>query len=445
MSLVVLLTGCSSKKDETTIVEFDLTNTADQTLFISSGADDFRYIRQFGSNDSSANFVDTLEFEKGGLFTFSLNQTAIDLYIEKGADLQISTNAEDLVNTIRFEGDLANENNYLVSRRKLSEKNLHELNEQDFILELDQYEEDLLTLLRTSNTSGKFREQEEKEITYEVVTSRLLYPEIHRRITGDETFKVGPDFFNGIHEINFRDTLAYVGSQTNAYPSMVTFYFEKIARDNQGRYNGDELFAYIAEVDKAFPKGSVKDGLLLRKLYGGMKMNENMDEVYEIYKGALQNEEYLQMATQEYNQLKKLEPGNPAPDFDLENFLGGQTQLKELKGKIVYIDVWATWCGPCIAEFPAVKEAAEEFPDIQFVSISIDMKNHFEKWKKAVERENLPGIQLIAYRENETFKNNYAIRSIPRYVLIDKEGDIVSANTYRPSDPKLGALFRSLL
>ena len=441
--IILLITGCTSNKSENTIIEFRLSGIAGKTLFISNG-DDFRYDHKFKSKDSLANFIDTLNIEEAGYYNLSLNRQGLELYLEEGSRLKISANASDLTNTIEFEGDLANENNYLVSKRKSSKNNLYELAVQDFIKGLEQYEKNLLSLLKNSNSSKRFKEQEKKEITYEIVTTKLLYPQIHRRITKNENFKVGPDFYNDLNEINFKDTLAYMSSQTHAYPNLVSFYFEKIARDKKGEYNDDELYAYIAEVDKAFPKGSVKDGLLRRKLYMGMKINDNIDEVYKTYMGALQNEEYLKMVTQEYNQLKKLEPGKPAPNFDLENYLGGHTQLKDLRGQYVYIDIWATWCGPCIAEFPALKDIAKKFPNIQFVSISTDRKKDFEKWQNMVDKENLPGIQLIAYQENEIFKNNYAIRTIPRYVLIDNDGAIVSANAFHPSNPKLKELLKSL-
>lgn len=440
----LLLLGCDSNKNNLTIVEFNLSNIAGKTVFIgASGSDNFKYLHKFKAEDSSINYIDTLKINKEGYFNLGLNRQGLDLYIEKGGHLKISANAKDIVNTINFKGDLSNENNYLLSKKKLSDNNLFKLEVQDFIKELEQYEKNLLSLLEKSNSSKKFREQEIKEIKYEVIKNKLIYPGLHQRFTGEEVSKLPSGFYAVLNNFNFTDSIAFKNSQTYNYPVMVLAYFEKLARDYKAEYNNDLLLAFLKEVDNAFPKGAVKDKLMYRKLIAGMKLNDNLDEVYNTYMEGFQNEEYLKMATLEYTNLKKLKSGNPAPNFNLKNYHEGSTQLKDLKGKYVYIDVWATWCVPCIAEIPALKKVAEKFPDIQFVSISIDSKERVRKWKEMVKKEKLPGIQLIAYQENKTFKNNYAIRGIPRYILIDKNGTIVSANAFRPSNPKLIELLNS--
>lgn len=149
--------------------------------------------------------------------------------------------------------------------------------------------------------------------------------------------------------------------------------------------------------------------------------------------------------------------GSPSPTFEsYENFKGGTTSLKDLEGKYVYIDVWATWCGPCIAEIPALKKLEEEYADknIQFVSISIDdaMRSGGgdaevakQKWRTMIEEENLKGIQLFSDKNwKSDFIQNYKINGIPRFILIDPSGNVVDANAPRPSSKKLVELFDSL-
>ncbi|RXJ51311.1 TlpA family protein disulfide reductase [Gelidibacter gilvus] len=149
--------------------------------------------------------------------------------------------------------------------------------------------------------------------------------------------------------------------------------------------------------------------------------------------------------------------GSPSPTFEnYENHKGGTTSLSDLKGKYVYVDVWATWCGPCIAEIPSLKELDAKYADknIQFVSISIDdamrsgggdlavAKN---KWRTMVEEENLIGMQLFSDENWQSkFVKDYKINGIPRFILIDPNGNVVDANAPRPSSKKLVELFDSL-
>ncbi len=149
--------------------------------------------------------------------------------------------------------------------------------------------------------------------------------------------------------------------------------------------------------------------------------------------------------------------GSPSPVFeDYENFKGGTTSLADLKGKYVYIDVWATWCAPCKAEIPYLKELEAEMHDknIAFVSMSIDddrtHKGSWEQaaadWKAMVADKQLGGVQIMAPKGWQSkFVQDYLIRGIPRFLLIDPEGMVVDPNAPRPSDPELRTMLAELL
>lgn len=144
--------------------------------------------------------------------------------------------------------------------------------------------------------------------------------------------------------------------------------------------------------------------------------------------------------------------GSPSPLFiDYENFAGGTTSLTDLKGKFVYLDIWATWCGPCKREIPYLKALEHEFEgkNIQFVSISVDnidgRRGSHDSWLKMVENEQLGGIQLFADNDfRSQFMRDYNVNSIPRFILVDPEGNIVDANAIRPSDPRIRDYFKEL-
>lgn len=145
---------------------------------------------------------------------------------------------------------------------------------------------------------------------------------------------------------------------------------------------------------------------------------------------------------------KVLAKGKPSPKFvDYENNSGGKTSLDDLKGKYVYVDVWATWCGPCKAEIPYLKKVEVLYHDknIEFVSISVDKAIDQDKWKKMIIDKELGGIQLLADKNFESsFVQDYAIKGIPRFILIDPNGNIVSADAPRPSSGDLKVLFNEL-
>ena len=119
-----------------------------------------------------------------------------------------------------------------------------------------------------------------------------------------------------------------------------------------------------------------------------------------------------------------------------------------MTGKFVYIDVWATWCGWCKKEFPYLKDLEHEYhnKNIQFVSVSVDEAKDRQKWIDMVAKEKLGGIQLLAEGDwKSTIIKAYAIDGIPRFILIDPEGNIVEADAPRPSNPDLKKLLQQLL
>lgn len=140
--------------------------------------------------------------------------------------------------------------------------------------------------------------------------------------------------------------------------------------------------------------------------------------------------------------------GKVSPTFvNYENSNGGTTSLTDLKGKYVYIDVWATWCAPCKREIPHLKSLERQYHDknIEFVSISVDKPEAHEAWVQMVKDKELGGVQLFADNNFESkFIMEYGINSIPRFILLDPEGNIVDADVARPSNPKLKELFTEL-
>lgn len=161
-------------------------------------------------------------------------------------------------------------------------------------------------------------------------------------------------------------------------------------------------------------------------------------------------ERFNQFAVENYERTAKANKlnGKPSPEFDYDNYKGGKTKLSDLKGKYVYIDLWATWCAPCRAEIPYLQKIEEKYhgKNIEFVSISIDKAKDNEKWKKFVADKNLGGVQLFADKDWESeFVVNYGVMGIPRFILIDPKGNIVSSDAERPSSPDLQKQLDSLL
>ena len=121
----------------------------------------------------------------------------------------------------------------------------------------------------------------------------------------------------------------------------------------------------------------------------------------------------------------------------MQDSIGDLISLKDFKGKYLYLDVWATWCKPCKVEFEYLKELENKLignKELQIISISVD--NSYENWKNYLGDNSIFGKQLFAGWKSD-FVKYYAIGALPRFIFLDKEGRIISADELRPSNPKL--------
>lgn len=131
------------------------------------------------------------------------------------------------------------------------------------------------------------------------------------------------------------------------------------------------------------------------------------------------------------------------------NAEGNDISLSDFRGKVVYIDIWATWCGPCKKEMPAMKALEAEYKDnkdIVFMGISVDASKNIQKWKDFVIKEQLPGVQLFAGdMAGPALSKPYKITGIPRFMLVGKDGSLIYMDAPRPSSSEIRAVLNDAL
>jgi len=202
-------------------------------------------------------------------------------------------------------------------------------------------------------------------------------------------------------------------------------------------------------------KLKIKNSILYLKTYGlYSKISSKKDKAkdyFELIKKITSNQPFIDSAEKKYLEVissNNLKLGDISPKFSYEAIDGKTVNLEDLKGKYIYIDIWATWCAPCVKQVPYLKELEENYKDknIVFVSISVDKKEAKPVWKKMVLNKKLGGIQLFADKSFDSeFMDAYAVNSIPRFILIDPSGKIIDSEAPRPSFAKTRVILDKLL
>lgn len=401
--------------------------------------------------NDDGSFSDNFEIPYDGYYNIIIERRPMPLYLEKGKSFGIEVDVEDFNGTLAYLGDLKEENLFLSSKRTvMKDVNLEKLYKQpvdNFVNSVTHIEKEYNRVLDEANIENKkFVDAEREEFLYQKLSFLNSYPGSHKYLMGISELDLPEYFLKETESIKLNDVDKYTKSDT--YKQMVHTYIGRKVNAMPEDDNNNSAMHQLNMVNEMFPEGNVKNNLLKNAVGFGLKADKHLDDVYELYKRYQTNEEYLKEMDDSYVALSKITPGNDSPSFDYENYNGGTTSLEDLRGKFVYIDVWATWCGPCINEIPYMKEIEKKYRDknIEFVGMSIDNPEAYDKWREMVEDRELAGIQIYADKAWQSdFVRDYQIMGIPRFILIDPEGKIFDADTYRPSEPQLEELFDRIL
>lgn len=147
------------------------------------------------------------------------------------------------------------------------------------------------------------------------------------------------------------------------------------------------------------------------------------------------------------SKLFSTKSGVDAADFSYPDQTGKMHSLSDYKGKVVVVDVWATWCAPCRSQFPYLKKLEKEMEgkDVVFIGVTIDAEKDKEKWIEMIRSEELPGVHLFAGKDDDKITKDYKITGIPHYMVFNKQGKLVTAEAPRPSDPELKEMLETEL
>jgi thiol-disulfide isomerase/thioredoxin len=133
--------------------------------------------------------------------------------------------------------------------------------------------------------------------------------------------------------------------------------------------------------------------------------------------------------------------GKPAPDFELDLLGGKKFHLSENKGKVIVLDFWATWCGPCLQAMPQIDRVTHEFADKGVQLIAVNLQEAPEKISAMLERQKLS--PTVALDRDGVVAARYAANAIPQTVVIDRDGKIT--RLFIGGGPKLGDQLREAL
>lgn len=369
------------------------------------------------------------------------------LFLQKGDRVSITFDAGKFKDGIQFDGKNAPIIDYLnsITLMPLPDKDFA-LPFEEYNRKLDEKKEEALTLLKArklESVNPTFVQIEEGRISYAYAAGLIMYPVGHPFVAQDTAYRPGEEIYNALSELmQEREDLVYVDS----YRDFITEAASMFANRETSPSNAYErTLSKMKYIGKNFQNEEVKQPLL--NMLASEQVEQygikNITELENVYNTYVTDPALRAFYKEKYDKWDITSPERPSPDFSGEDIDGKTYSLKDFKGKYLYIDLWATWCGPCKREIPFLKELEKKFEgkNITFLSLSTD--HNKADWEKMVKSGELSGVQLLIGRRSK-FQQDYNIDGIPHFILLDPEGKIINANIARPSSPDIENILKAL-
>lgn len=380
--------------------------------------------------DANGNGTLTVDIERPTYASLSYYYASRTLYLTPDTDLKVTFEGKKFGQQVTLDGQGAPVNIYLNSGRlQATGINDTELGETAFIQKTDSLLQANLTVLKNSRLPESFNQAEAKRLRYFSYATLPSYPYFHARIARDSTYQASPAYWEKMHELMSMD------ASLLDFEEYRTFMAEAVSKVAKQRYPEQKrLDALIAYTEKEVTEPAIAEFLIAKNVFAYIEKNglDGADAYCQAFERRVKSPTMVETYQALRHRWLKLAVGAPSPRFNATDLAGKPVTLDDFKGKYVYIDIWATWCGPCKREIPHLQKLEEKYhgKDIYFVSISCDTNR--KAWEKRV-NAGLKGIQLH-FTPGDTFMDEYMISGIPRFILLDREGKIISADMTRPSD-----------
>lgn len=424
-------------------------NPSDDKVYVAYYKDRIAFERidaDTASLNLNGEFAMQFKWTQPGFAEFFHGNEYTNLFLCPGDSLRIELDAQKFDQTVVHSGKGSNINNYLASKMLIfpaGPPNHYQLPETQFLHYVDSVRGEKLNFyeryfaqIKSQDPSLMFyKKTEEAEIEYAYLVEKLNYPDYQAYFKGQQDpVALSSNYYDFLKKVNLNNPDAM---ESNSYLFFVRSFIDREVYNSLKKDSTWSSTILKQQLIDQQLKGEIKSFILAEYAYHLFSRTGNLEDgkkIYDSYLAASKNKLYKEMLDKAYGDAEKIAKGKPAADFTLKDLDGKLISLKDFKGKIVYMDIWASWCGPCIREVPYAKKLEAELheKDIVFLNVSID--ENLDAWKKAVKEKEIKGVHINSKGGSEAmFANLYQVNGIPRYYIIDRNGNIFDNNAKRPS------------
>lgn len=389
---------------------------------------------------------------KPAFATIEFNDDQYVIFGSPGDSLILVGDAGHIFTKPDFTGDKSSENNFLVLAKQKevewseSYQDLMTMPEADFLKSVEQWYQNQLNDFRDYQKSYGIFSQEFAdlyltELKYRQVNLKMDYPAEYAYFTKTDSFIPSETYYSFFQNLNTdADEKLSAPSYREFLPKFLEYKTGELIRSDTVLKSEAPALLSMKNVSRVFQNSEVQSFVYysLMERFFEQSFNDAFS-TYDFYLENQKNPELKEQIRQKYKKMKHLKPGSSIPDITLMNDKNQTVELSGMKNKVLYLDIWASWCGPCKREFPYFEKVVQHYRernDVFFAGISLD--DDKETWLQYVRAKNMSYPQLFEEKNWEAaWVKHFNIEFIPRFILIDKNGRIANAHAPRPSDPNI--------
>lgn len=409
--------------------------------------------------DENNSFTAVLPLQSGNFVYVSMPRRTIMLYLVPGADITITFDANDPKKVPVIEGKKALESRFMVAfvdqidskySRNMLLNHVGNTNPGDFIALMQTAYDEKLSFLEGHKDYRKFDKDFVKTLKtnflYEKYGLMLEFPLAYDFFNpGAEPLVLPEGYYDFMESENlFSDEFMNSRSYFNFLNVCLNKYMQENPEPESGKSHYERLFENATKIFTGKTREAVLSQTMIYLL--NFESFDVAQQFYAQYKELVQSPEMLQIVEQEYLTILALSPGKPAPDFTLTDISGAEVSLSDFAGKVVYLDFWASWCGPCMREVPFAKELKKRMAgqdDLVFLYISVDTDE--AAWRNTVAEKQIEGVHLNVPGFDHQVPVSYNLKGVPTFYLIGRDGKIFNNRPPRPSNPLIDEVIKAAL
>ncbi|MCD8318136.1 MAG: TlpA family protein disulfide reductase [Paraprevotella sp.] len=354
-------------------------------------------------------------------------------FMEEGDRIHISFDGANFKETVKFEAPGGKDKIF----KYLNQVTLLDVPEDkmalpfnDFVAYVEKREESMLRIFKAwklDEVSPRFVTVETGRIRYAYASSIMMYAVGHPFVAKDSTYRPDKAYYDEVRKYAVEDEDLVGLKEYREYMKEVARMFG--CGNEEGKTPYDRTLCMMNYVVDSIKDDKVKQTLLNVLAIEQVEQYgiKDIDELLNLHNTYV-TDPVLQAAFKEkYDAWDLVRPGYPSPDFRALDADGKSYSVADFKGKYLYIDLWATWCGPCRREVPFLKQLEDESKDrnITFLSLSTDSRK--ADWLKMVKDQKMTGVQLFLGTGRRIQTANKA-DGIPHFILLHPERKEVNNN-----------------